>query len=254
MRNAIVVDRVCKRFRRYQTRGYTLKDLVIRRQIFRSLRSHEYTEALKNVTFSVPHGTVLGIIGSNGSGKSTLLRLLAGVYRRDGGTFSIDGKISALLTLGVGLHPDLTGRENVMIGGLCLGLSRRQIREAFAEIVEFAELGDFIEAPMRVYSSGMGARLAFSIAVHSDPDILLLDEVLAVGDAAFVEKSRARIDRFKKQGKTILLVTHDLATVRSWCHQALWLNHGEVYGFGDSKDVVEQYAAYAKTVPGSPPT
>ena len=253
MRDAIVVDGVSKRFRRYQALGYSIKDLVVRGQIFRSLRSREYTDALKNVTFSVPHGTVLGIIGSNGSGKSTLLRLLAGVYRADGGTFSIAGRISALLSLGVGFHPDLTGRENIMIGGLSLGLSRRQIKEAFAEIVEFAELQDFIEAPVRVYSSGMYARLAFSIAVHCDPDILLLDEVLAVGDAGFGEKSRARIDRYKQQGKTILLVTHDLGTVRTWCHQALWLNHGEVYGLGDSKSVVEQYAAYAKTVPEGQP-
>jgi len=249
MSDAIVIDGVCKRFKRYQTRGHnTLKAMVIKGQIFRARGTHEYIEALKDVTLSVPEGTVLGIIGSNGSGKSTLLRVLAGVYRPDGGTFSVRGRISALLSLGVGFHPDLTGRENVMIGGLSLGVSRSEIRKAFNDIVKFAELDDFIEAPVRTYSSGMYARLAFSIAVHVDPDVLLIDEVLGVGDAGFLAKSRGRVDRFKQQGKTILLVTHDLPTVESWCHQALWLNHGEVRAFGDSKDVVSQYVAHVKTM------
>jgi len=242
MRDVIVVNNLCKRFKRYQTRGYSsLKELAVKGQLFRMRQDHQYIEALKDVTFSVSEGTVLGIIGHNGSGKSTLLKLLAGIYRLDKGIISIKGRISALLSLGVGFHPDLTGRENILIGGLSLGLSRGQVRQAFDEIVHFAELEDFIDAPVRTYSSGMYARLAFSIAVHVDPDILLLDEVLAVGDASFIEKSRARMDKFKEQGKTILLVTHDLTTVESWCHQALWLNDGKLCALGNAKEVVARY-------------
>ena len=242
MRDAIVVQDVSKRFRCYPTRGYiTMKDLIIKGQFLTIRRKQQYFEALKNVAFSVPEGTVLGIIGPNGSGKSTLLKLLAGIYRPNSGNISVRGRISALLSLGVGFHPDLTGRENVMIGGLSLGLSRGQIKKAFDEIVHFAELEDFIDAPVRTYSSGMYARLAFSIAVNVDSDILLLDEVLAVGDASFVEKSRARMDKFKEQGKTILLVTHDLGTVQNWCHQAMWLDQGQLCAIGEPKEVVARY-------------
>ncbi|MCS7240952.1 MAG: ABC transporter ATP-binding protein [Candidatus Bipolaricaulota bacterium] len=196
---------------------------------------------MKDVSFSVPEGTVLGIIGPNGSGKSTLLRLIAGIYRPTSGRIIVNGRVSALLSLGLGFHPELSGRENIIIGGLAMGLSRREIAYRMDEIIDFAELRDFIDAPVRTYSSGMYMRLAFSVAVNVDPDILLLDEVLAVGDAAFAEKSRARMDEFKKQGKTILLVTHDLPTVKSWCHQALWLNKGEVCALGDPKDIVDRY-------------
>lgn len=248
MSDAIVINNLSKRFKRYQTHGHTtLKDIVTRGHMFRGRGPGEYIEALKDVTVSVPQGTVLGIIGINGSGKSTLLRILADVYRPDSGTFSIRGRVSALLSLGIGFHPDLTGRENVMIGGLSLGLTRAEIKEAFDDIVEFAELRDYIEEPVRTYSSGMYARLAFSIAVHVNPDVLLLDEVLAVGDAGFVEKSRDRIDRFKQEGKTILLVTHDLHTVQTWCHQALWLHH-EVCAFGDPKWVVERYGIFVEAI------
>jgi len=242
MKDVIIVDNLCKRFKRYQTRGYTtLKDLVVKRQILKMRQDRQYIEALRSVTFSVPEGTVLGIIGPNGSGKSTLLKLLAGIYRADSGKVSVRGRISALLSLGVGFHPDLTGRENIMIGGLSLGLSRGQVRQAFDEIVHFAELEDFIDAPVRTYSSGMYMRLAFSIAVHVDPDILLLDEVLAVGDQSFYQKSRAHMDKFKEQGKTILLVSHDLTTIESWCHQVLWLNNGEVRALGEPKEVIKLY-------------
>jgi len=141
----------------------------------------------------------------------------------------------------VGFHPDLTGRENIMISGLAMGLSHRRIKETFDEIVQFAELEEFIDAPVRTYSSGMYMRLAFSVAVHVDPDILLLDEVLAVGDAHFAEKSRARMEEFKKRRKTILLVTHDLETVESWCHKALWLDQGQVRALSDPEEVVARY-------------
>lgn len=242
MNDVIIVNNLCKRFKRYETRGYTtLKDLVVKGQLFKMRQGRQYIEALKNVTFSVPEGTVLGIIGPNGSGKSTLLKLLAGVYRPDSGKVSVKGRISALLSLGVGFHPDLTGRENIMIGGLSLGLSRKQVKQSFDEIVHFAELENFIDAPVRTYSSGMYARLAFSITVHVDPDVLLIDEVLAVGDASFVQKSRARMDKFKEQGKTIVLVTHDLVVAKDWCHQVLWLEQGQMQGLGDPKEIVEYY-------------
>jgi len=219
MKNAVIVENVSKRFRRYPTRGHTtLKEALLKGQLFRMRRNREYVEALKDVSFTVPEGTVLGIIGPNGAGKSTLLRLIAGIYRPTTGRVVVNGRLSALLNLGLGFHPELTGRENIIIGGLAMGLSRREIMRRLDEIVAFAELEEFIDAPVRTYSSGMYMRLAFSVAVNVDPDILLLDEVLAVGDAHFGEKSRARMEEFKEGGKTILLVTHDLATVESWCH------------------------------------
>lgn len=241
MREAIVMDHVSKRFRRYPTRGHTtLKEALVRGHLLRR-REKRYVEALKDVSFSVPAGTVLGIIGPNGAGKSTLLRLIAGIYRPTAGRIIVNGRLSALLNLGLGFHPELTGRENIIIGGLAMGLSRREIKSRLDEIVAFAELEEFIDAPVRTYSSGMYMRLAFSVAVNVDPDILLLDEVLAVGDAHFTEKSRARMEEFKRQGKTILLVTHDLATVENWCHQALWLEGGKVQALGDPEEVVSGY-------------
>jgi len=248
MSNAIILDHVSKAFKRYPTRGHTtLKDLLVRGEWVRRRRTQQHVEALKDLSLSVPEGTVLGIIGPNGAGKSTLLRLIAGIYRPTSGRIVVNGRVAALLSLGLGFHPELSGRENIVISGLASGLSRREIRRAFDEIVEFAELGEFIDAPVRTYSSGMYMRLAFSVAVHVDPDILLLDEVLAVGDAHFAEKSRARIEEFKRQGKTILLVTHDSESVRTWCHQALWLHGGEVRDLGPSPTIVERYLGAVRT-------
>lgn len=242
MKNAVIVENVSKRFRKYPTRGHTtLKEALLKGQLLRMRRDREYVEALKDVSFTVPEGTVLGIIGPNGAGKSTLLRLIAGIYRPTTGRIVVNGRLSALLNLGLGFHPELTGRENIIIGGLAMGLSRREIMRRLDEIVAFAELEEFIDAPVRTYSSGMYMRLAFSVAVNVDPDILLLDEVLAVGDAHFAEKSRARMEEFKEGGKTILLVTHDLATVESWCHEALWLEGGKVRALGEPKEVVASY-------------
>lgn len=242
MKDAIVLDHVSKSFKRYPTRGHTtLKDLIVRGEWLRRRQNRQHVEALEDVSFTVPEGTVLGIIGPNGAGKSTFLRLIAGIYRPSSGRIVVNGRVSALLSLGLGFHPELSGRENIVISGLAYGLSRWQIKKAFDEIVEFAELGEFIDAPVRTYSSGMYMRLAFSVAVNVDPDILLLDEVLAVGDAHFAEKSRARMEEFKKQGKTILLVTHDLATVANWCHQALWLEGGRVRALGDPGEAIARY-------------
>ncbi|MEM1785193.1 MAG: ABC transporter ATP-binding protein [Candidatus Bathyarchaeia archaeon] len=249
MKNAIVLEHVSKSFKRYPTRGYTtIKDILVRGEWLRRMRSrqHQRVEALKDVSFSLPEGTVLGIIGPNGSGKSTLLRLIAGIYRPTSGRIIVNGRVSALLSLGLGFHPELSGRENIIIGGLAMGLSRREIKRRMEEIIEFAELRDFIDAPVRTYSSGMYMRLAFSVAVNVDPDILLVDEVLAVGDAAFAEKCLVRMNEFKKQGKTILLVTHDLGLVQNWCHQALWIDAGKLQAMGQSIEVVELYRAHYK--------
>lgn len=240
--NPIVLEHAHKRFRRYPTRGYTtLKDALVKGQLFRMRRTCQYVEALTDISLAVPEGTVLGIIGPNGAGKSTLLRLLAGIYRPTSGRLTIKGRVSALLNLGVGFHPDLTGRENIMISGLAMGLSHRQIKETFGEIVQFAELEEFIDAPVRTYSSGMHMRLAFSVAVNVDPDILLLDEVLAVGDSNFAAKSKARIEQFKTAGKTILFVSHDLSAVESWCHNVLWLEKGRAMEYGEAGEIADKY-------------
>lgn len=241
MSDAIVMEHVSKNFRRSVVSGRTtIKDAVLRGQFFRRGRPGGYLEALKDVSFSVPEGTILGLIGPNGAGKSTLLRIVADIYRPTFGRVKIKGRIS-LLSLGLGFHPEFSGRENIAISGLALGLSRRQLAQASEHIIRFAELEEFIDAPMRTYSSGMYMRLAFSVAVNVNPDILLIDEVLAVGDARFTEKSRARIDEFKKNGKTIVLATHDLNEVENWCQQALFLNCGQICGSGEPKEVVAKY-------------
>jgi ABC-type polysaccharide/polyol phosphate transport system ATPase subunit len=248
MKYAIILEHVSKRFKKYSRRSYTtIKDIVLKGQFLNFGKNQGYIEALKNVTFAVPRGTVLGIVGSNGAGKSTLLRLIAGIYRPTSGKIVVNGRVSALLSLGLGFHPELTGWENILIGGLAMGLSKREILRKMDQIIQFAELENFINEPVRTYSSGMYMRLAFSVAVNVDPDILLLDEVLAVGDAHFAQKSRARMEEFKKQGKTILLVTHDLNAVKNWCHQALWLDHGEVRAIGEPEEVVNLYINNLKT-------
>jgi len=248
MSDVIVLEHVSKRFRRSAVSGHTtLKDAIVKGQIFRMGRSHGYIEALEDVSFAVPEATVLGIVGPNGAGKTTLLRLLAGIYRPTSGRIRIRGRVSALLSLGLGFHPEFSGRENIVISGLAVGLSRKHITQITDDIVQFAELEEFIDAPMRTYSSGMYMRLAFSVAVNVNPDILLIDEVLAVGDARFAERSRARMDEFKKSGKTIIFATHDLATVENWCHQALFLNCGRMCVLGEPKEVVAKYREMALT-------
>jgi len=237
---------VSKSFRKLTLGGHTtLKDLLTRgvKAFDGQVRERKFT-ALRDVSFTVERGKVLGIIGPNGAGKSTLLKLVAGIYNPTSGQIRVDGRVSALLNLGVGFHPDLTGRENVYISGLALGLSRSRIRALLGEITRFAELEEFIDAPVRTYSSGMFMRLAFSVAVNVDPDILLLDEVLSVGDSNFAAKSKARIEEFKTAGKTILFVSHDLRAVESWCHNVLWLEHGRVEQYGEASTVVDAYRSH----------
>jgi ABC-type polysaccharide/polyol phosphate transport system ATPase subunit len=197
--------------------------------------------ALKHVSFSVERGESLAVIGSNGAGKSTLLGLVAGISQPDGGVVAVNGQVVALLELGSGFHPDLTGRENVRLNAALLGLSRRQTAEAFERIVEFSGIRDFIDEPLRTYSTGMTMRLAFSVAINRDPEILLVDEVLAVGDAAFQAKCIEKIREFRNAGKTLLCVSHT-SVIQQLCDRAIWLDHGELILSGTVTDVLEAYA------------
>ncbi len=240
---AIRVVDVTKRYRRIAQshRFLTLKSAFVGRNLFKLLRPDEVFTALESVSFEVAHGETFGVIGANGAGKSTLMKIVAGTTRPTEGRVAIDGRISALIELGAGFHPEISGRENVYINGIMLGLSRREIAERFEEIVAFAELEEFIDTPVKNYSSGMYMRLGFSVAIHVDPDILVIDEVLAVGDEAFVHKCLDKIGGFKRRGKTILLVTHGMETIRQLCDRAAWINHGTVAAIGDPVRVVDQY-------------
>ena len=197
--------------------------------------------ALKDVSFRMEHGESIAVVGSNGAGKSTLLGLAAGVATPNSGQVLINGKVSALLELGSGFHPDLTGGENLILNAALLGLTRRKTMERVEQIVEYSGLGDFINEPLRTYSSGMVMRLGFSVAIQADPDILLIDEILAVGDAAFQEKCRRTLDDLIRAGKSLLFVSHSGSAVRSMCNRAIWLDHGSIVMDGDVSDVVDAY-------------
>ena len=201
-------------------------------------------EALKNVSFDVHKGTVLGIIGANGAGKSTLMKAIAGLLPPTTGEIEIRGKVSAMLSLGVGFNPNLSGKENVLLGGLAAGLSRADIDDSFSRIVDFAELHDHIEMPMRTYSAGMYSRLGFAVATTINPEILLIDEALSTGDASFKEKSAARISELANQAKTLLIVSHALATIQDLCNEVLWLDHGKIAMQGDPKIVTAAYTEH----------
>jgi lipopolysaccharide transport system ATP-binding protein len=205
-------------------------------------RREERFFALKHVSFAVEKGESLAVIGRNGAGKSTLLGLVAGLSRPDTGEVSVNGKVAALLELGSGFHPDLTGRENVRLNAALLGLSRRRTAEAFETIVEFSGISEFIDEPLRTYSTGMVMRLAFSVAINTDPEVLLIDEVLAVGDAAFQAKCFEKLHEFRNSGKTILCVSHASSIISQLCDRALWLDHGELIMSGSVADVSAAYA------------
>jgi ABC-type polysaccharide/polyol phosphate transport system ATPase subunit len=242
MTPAIELLNVTKIYRRYGGRQFaTLKSALLQRSILRTLQPSETFSALTNVSFTVPKGCTYGVIGPNGSGKSTALKLVAGITKPTTGTVRVEGRISALIELGAGFHPEISGRENVFINGIMLGLTKRQIHERFDEIVEFAELTEFIDAPVKTYSSGMYMRLGFAVAIHVDPDVLLVDEVLAVGDEAFTHKCLDKFSEFRRRGKTILLVTHSLGLVERFCDEALWLDAGVARSHGDPKRVVSEY-------------
>src|SRR5881396_1529393 len=241
--NAIELTNVTKVYRRYARRKQfaTLKSALLTGSLIRDLQPTEVFPALSDVSFAVPSGSTFGVIGRNGSGKSTALKLVAGITKATTGTVRVKGRISALIELGAGFHPEISGRENVFINGIMLGLSKREIARRFDEIVEFAELKDFIDAPVKTYSSGMYMRLGFAVAIHVDPDVLLVDEVLAVGDEGFTHKCLDKFAEIRRRGKTILLVTHSLSLVERFCDQALWLDAGHVLAHGDPKRVVGAY-------------
>ena len=239
---AIDLTHVTKVYRRFSGNQFaTLKSALLQRSILRDLQPKETFLALDDVSFTVPKGSTFGVIGRNGSGKSTALKVIAGITKPTSGSVAVQGRISALIELGAGFHPEISGRENVFINGIMLGLTKREIHERFDEIVEFAELKDFIDAPVKTYSSGMYMRLGFAVAIHVDPDVLLVDEVLAVGDEGFTHKCLDKFAEFKRRGKTILLVTHSLGLVERFCDDAVWLDHGQKLAEGDPKRVIGAY-------------
>ena len=242
MTPVIELNDVTKIYRRYSGHQFaTLKSALLQRSILRDLSPAETFPALQNVSFTVAQGRTYGVIGRNGSGKSTALKLVAGITKPTSGTVRVRGRVSALIELGAGFHPEISGRENVFINGIMLGLSKKEIAARFDEIVEFAELEQFIDAPVKTYSSGMYMRLGFAVAIHVDPDLLLVDVVLAVGDEGFTHKCLDKFAEFRRRGKTILLVTHSLGMVERFCDEALWLDHGRVRAHGDPKRVVDAY-------------
>ncbi len=242
---SIEIESVTKRFRKVTAskKSYTTVKSDVMGWFKNRKESGEVShfDALSDVSFSIEPGSSLGIVGRNGSGKSTILKLIAGIYHPDQGTVRVRGTISALIELGAGFHPDFTGRENVFLGGIMYGLSKKEIEARFDDIVRYAELEDCIDDPVRTYSSGMYMRLGFSLAVHTDPDILLVDEVLAVGDATFINRCQETISEFRRRGKTLIFVTHDLSSVSRWCDDAIWLDKGKVRERGEPRYVIDKY-------------
>jgi ABC-type polysaccharide/polyol phosphate transport system ATPase subunit len=236
-------DGVWKMFRLYHERNQSLKATVMRR----GRAKYEDFWALKDVSFEVPAGSTFGLIGHNGSGKSTMLKTLAKILRPDKGSVEVKGKMSALLELGAGFHPELSGRENIYLNGAILGLTKRDLDARFDDIVDFAGLERFIDSPVKNYSSGMYVRLGFSVAINVDPDVLLIDEVLAVGDEEFQRKCMERVADLREAGKTIVVVTHSLATVRNLCDGAAWLENGVVREVGKAGQVADSYLGEVHT-------
>lgn len=240
----VLFEDVSVEYRVPHERVRTLKEYAIRR--LKGRIHFQKFLALKDISFRVQPGEIFGLIGSNGAGKSTALKLVARVLRPSHGRVRVSGRVAPLLGMGAGFHPELTGRENVFLNATLLGFTRREIEKRFNPIVDFAELWDFIDAPLRTYSSGMITRLAFAVASDQMPDILIIDEVLAVGDASFQEKSLNRILSFQEHGATTLFVSHSMAQVRSMCHRVLWLDHGVVRFIGNTNEGVDMYLAHIK--------
>lgn len=240
MQNAILVENLGKRFNRHHAeKPITLMEAALKG--FRGRKSRETFWALRGVSFEVAVGEMIGVIGHNGAGKSTLLQLLGKVAYPNEGRIKLHGRVGALLDLGAAFHPDLTGRENVFVAAIVAGLHRRTVARRFDQIVEFADLHAFIDNPVRTYSSGMLMRLAFSVAVHADPHVLLVDEFLSVGDLSFQAKCLKRIAEMRAQGCSIVLVSHDVSQVERLCDRALWLKNGTIKAYSEPRIVAEQY-------------
>jgi ABC-type polysaccharide/polyol phosphate transport system ATPase subunit len=235
----IRLENITQRFRVIQERPDSLRELFS--NFFRHESSYHDFDAVKNVSFDVQHGQMLGLIGRNGSGKSTLLKIVAGVYRPTSGKVEVNGSLAPLIELGAGFHHDLTGRENILLNGLLMGYSKREMLEREERIIEFAEIGDFIDAPVKQYSSGMYMRLAFSVATEIDPDILLIDEILAVGDAPFQQKCIQRMQSFRQADKTILFVSHSMDQVARLCDRAILIEQGTIIANGPPEEVIAMY-------------
>lgn len=241
---AVRVENLSITYRTTFERKPTLKQALVR--FGRGQRSVKEVHALKNVSFDVLTGTAMGIIGSNGAGKSTLMRAMAGILPPTEGQIEVWGKASTLLALGVGFNNNLSGRENIILGGLASGLSRKDVEERADEVAEWTELGDFIDMPMRTYSSGMSARVGFSVAVHMKPDILMIDEALSTGDAQFREKANAKMAELRQDARAMFLVSHGLGSITEMCNEAIWLDHGNLMMRGAPDEVVDAYMEFVK--------
>ena len=237
------VDNVSLKYRLYSERNDSIKSALMRR----TRGKYKDFWALRNVSIEVVAGSTLGLIGRNGSGKSTLLKTISRILEPDEGTVRVNGRIASLLEVGSGFHPELSGRENIFLNGSILGVRRKQLTQQLDEIIDFSGVREFIDQPVKNYSSGMYVRLGFAVAIHTNPDILIVDEVLAVGDAAFREKCRLKFLELRAQGKTIILVSHSMHTIVEMCDTAVWMQDGQVMKLGEPKDVV---AAYEATVAG----
>ncbi len=236
---AVKLEHVTQRFRLIHERPDTLRELFS--TFFRHDATYHDFDAVKDVSLEVPDGQMLGVIGRNGSGKSTLLKIIAGVYKPMSGKVHVEGTIAPMIELGAGFHSELTGRENILLNGLLMGYSKEEMLEREQRIIDFAEIGDFIDSPVKQYSSGMHTRLAFAVATEVDPKILLVDEILSVGDAGFQQKSFARIQNFRQAGKTILFVSHSMPQVTTHCDRAILLEKGSIIADGDPMEVAETY-------------
>lgn len=235
--NAILVENVSKNFKLYYEKGSTLKEKIV----FWKNKKVEVHEVLKNINLTIKKGESIALIGVNGSGKSTLLKLMTKIIYPTKGEIKINGKLTSLLELGAGFHPDFTGRENIYFNASIFGLTAKEIDNRISDIIEFSELGEFIDSPVRTYSSGMYMRLAFSVAVSVDAEILLIDEILAVGDQHFQEKCFKKLESLRESGKTIVIVSHGLHAVKKLCDRAIWIYNGEVKMDGECKEVIEEY-------------
>lgn len=236
--NAIIVKNVYKRFKWVHNKPLTLKERLV---FWKNKSDVTYNEVLKNINLDIKKGQSVALIGVNGSGKSTLLKLMTKIIYPNSGQIKTNGKLTSLLELGAGFHMDFTGRENIYFNASIFGLTAAEIDARINDIIEFSELGDYIEAPVRTYSSGMYMRLAFSVAINVDADILLIDEILAVGDQHFQEKCFAKLEELKRSGKTIVIVSHSLDSVKQLCDRAIWLYQGEIRKDGNTKEVIDEY-------------
>lgn len=237
---SIVIKNIKKSYRVYFDKARTLKDTIL----FQNRNRYETHDVLKDISIQIKRGETVGLIGQNGCGKSTLLKLMSRIIYPDSGSIELKGKVSSLLELGAGFHPDLTGRANIFMNASIFGISNRETKKRIDKIIDFSELHDSIDNPIRTYSSGMYMRLAFAVAINVDADILLIDEILAVGDQKFQKKCFEKLYHLKNEGKTIVIVSHDLDSVKKFCDRCIWINEGFVLNQGEPDRVIEQYITY----------